>query len=172
MTYPSLRHAMLVLAGTILLACGVCARAGDGSERGFHLSSLALLQPQALFGKRVSVDDVVTLTDAIVATAGGWSSELDPAQNADACSVFVAVRPDRRLKTWTSCRSFDGTALDQRISGEVDGNRIPKVKGLIVYAIHGKESGMDAFPDAWKAALEGSKDAVEISAIVDKVWPE
>lgn len=166
---PSTCLALLALCSTLP---GKAAPAKDGDQARFHLKSMALLMPEALIGKRIAVDDIVSLTDTIVAEANRWSTDLDAAQQVDDCTIFVAVRPGHRLKTWTSCRSFDGGALDAHVARVVDERRVPKTKGLVLYSIYGKNADAQAFPEEWKAAMDGKQSEVLMSAIVDKVWPE
>ncbi len=166
---PSTCLALFVL---FAMLSGKEAHAGDGDQARFHLSSVALLMPDALIGKRIAIDDIVSLTDSIVAETNVWAAGLDAAQPADDCTIFVAVRPGRRLKTWTSCRSFDGGALDAHVARTVNGDRIPTAKGLVLYSIHGKSADRQAFPEEWKAALDGKESEVMMTTIVDKVWPE
>lgn len=166
---PSKCLALLVL---FAMLSGKEAHADDGDQARFHLSSVALLMPDALIGKRIAIDDIVSLTDSIVAETNVWAAGLDTTQPADDCTIFVAVRPGRRLKTWASCSSFDGKDLAAHITRAVDGKRVPTTKGLVLYSIYGKSADHQAFPEEWKAALDGKEAEVLISAIVDKVWPE
>lgn len=166
---PSTCLALLALCATLP---GKAAPARDGDQARFHLKSMALLMPEALIGKRIAVDDIVALTDTIVAEANRWSTDLDAAQQVDDCTIFVAVRPGRRLKTWTSCRSFDGSALDSHVARTVEDKQIPTTKGLVLYSIYGKRADLQAFPEEWKAAMDGKESEVLMTAIVDKVWPE
>ena len=161
--------ALLVLFATP----SVRAASGDsGDAARFHVTALALLMPDALVGKRIAVSDIVSLTDAIVAEANVWSKDLDAARQVDDCTIFVAVRPRHRLKTWVSCSSFDGSALATHLAQAVDEKRIPTAKGLVLYAIHGKTADHEAFPEEWKAALDSKQSEVMMTSIVDKVWPE
>ena len=166
------RYKTLIACAFLALSGGTAAAAKEPGATAFHLTTLSLLQPEPQVGERISVNGIVSMTDAIVAQANPWSANGDPRHAADDCSVFVAIRPRHRFKTWTSCRSFDGADLDTRIAQEIDEKSVPDAKGLVVYAIHGRTADHQAFPAAWKAAIDGSQTAVEITAIVDKVWPE
>lgn len=172
MTRSFLPATYLALLAVFATLPGRAEPADGADEARFHLTAIALLMPEASVGKRIAVDDLVSLTDTIVAEANHWAVTLDAAHAADDCTVFIAVRPGQRLKTWTSCRSFDGGALDAQVAHAVDGTRIPTTKGLVVYSIYGKNAGREAFPEPWKVVLDGKQSEVPVSAIVDKVWPE
>jgi hypothetical protein len=168
-----LTYALTISIGLFLVTGKtVAAEGNEASQKIYRLGKLALLQPDSLIGTRVSAADIVSTTNAIVSITERWSSGLDTAHSSNECTIFVALRPKQRIKTWTSCKTFEASDLDNRIALELKPEHIARTKGLVLFAMHGKSSDENAFPDAWKAQLDGAKETVVMSDIVDQIWPE
>ena len=163
---------LTIAASLFMIGLVAAAEATEPSAKHYQLHRLALLQPESLIGKRIAVEDMVATTSAITAIAERWSSGLDTSRTANDCTIFVALRKKKRIKTWTSCKTFETSDLDNRIALELKPEHIARTKGLVLFAMHGKSSDENAFPDAWKAQLDGAKEAVVMSDIVDQIWPE
>ncbi|NOT89899.1 MAG: hypothetical protein HOP03_17230 [Lysobacter sp.] len=173
MIRPRFAAYLLTIATSLfMIDWAAAAEATESSPKHYQLNRLALLQPESLIGKRVAVKDIVATTNAITSIAERWSSGLDTGRAANDCAIFVALRPKKRIKTWTSCKTFEATELDILIANEMQAKRIPRVSGLVLFAMHGKSSDENAFPDAWKTGLDGTLKTVAMSDIVDRIWPE
>lgn len=163
---------LTIAASLFMIGQAAAAEATEPSAKHYQLHRLALLQPESLIGKRIAVEDMVATTSAITAIAERWSSGLDTSRTANDCTIFVALRKKKRIKTWTSCKTFEATELDALIAKDMQTEQIARVSGLVLFAMHGKSSDENAFPDAWKTGLDGTLKAVVMSDIVDRIWPE
>ncbi len=158
--------------GLAALGLGVLA-AVSAAPPPFEIAFLRLLQPEWLIEQRTTAEELAKTSKAVTAVVERWATAQPPGRNANACTVFLALRPQRRLKTWTVCAGGSAPAepaeLDERIAKEVVGEEIAAVTGLVVFSIHGSTAG-ESYPKPWTEATRG--EAMEIGQLVDSVWPD
>jgi hypothetical protein len=138
---------------------------------------IVLLMAQDQLGARVG-------TDALAAQIQGISAEITQLYargeiRVAPMGVFVAVRPNRRVKIWVEgiegSLSAEDAALIERRASDVTA---PEVRGAIIYVCAFSRKGKDVagpppLPQAWKEAAKTAGKTLELpDGMLAAVWPD
>ena len=141
----------------------------------FEVAMVRLLQHENRVSALTTPSELAKTTQTMITITRQWASSLPAGQDANTCIIFAAVRPARRMKTWTICSGNSAPhtplELDERIAEEFDAEQISDVTGLVLFSIHGR-AATNGIPEEWKRVAEDLGRAVEVERIVDHIWPE
>ena len=154
-----------------LIAVAVPAMA----KQPFRQDSIVLLQPSSLLETRVSVEELASYIKRLSEVAARQVQTLSD-QGARTGSIVFAVRPDGSRKIWLDLKpALSPSDASSTISALESAPPCPVREGTVVAAINvgfwgGKAPMMGMpFPAEWRAAIKG--DAVEVTQLVDSIWP-
>jgi hypothetical protein len=164
-----------LLALVLALATGGAA-ADDGSA-GYLPSKIVMLQPDWLIGQRVDVQPLAETIRAVQAAASSYRAEGKPDEWVNTCSIFLVLRPQAHLRTWSVCNDKDAPELDTLIASSIPADSVADVREgsvILQLAAQGAPEGpqVGTLPLAWQRALHGRDDApLEAEQLVNQIWP-
>ena len=165
----------LPLLAVLALATGVAA-ADDGAG-GYRPSKIVMLQPDWLIGQRVDVQPLAETIRAVQAAASSYRVEGRPEEWVNTCSIFVVLRPQSHLRTWSVCSDEDAPELDTLIASSLPADSVATVREgnvILQLSAQGAPDGpqVGTLPLAWQRALKNGGDApLEAEQLVNQIWP-
>ncbi|HEY0503690.1 MAG TPA: hypothetical protein VGD42_09370 [Lysobacter sp.] len=164
----------LPLLAALLLATG--AAAADGAT-GYRPSKIVMLQPSSLIGERVDVQPLADTLMAVQSAASSFRMEGKPDDWVNSCSIFLVLRPQSHLRTWSVCDGQDAPELDALIASSLPADAIATVReGSVILQLsaQGAPAGpqVGTLPLAWQQVAQVHGDApLEMEQLVNQVWP-
>ena len=163
---------------TFLLCLLIIVFQGAVAEERYHVNSILLMQPEAVFQQRTG--DVAALgnyVDALGTTAD--VALLQETRQVPASGfIVVAVRPGGFSRVWLDFTPALSTDLAARLQGSLAKVvPMPTKDGVVVFAIKVSFWGAEQTPRRgptpaeWKKATKGTQGPIEIGALMDRVWP-
>lgn len=174
-------YAVLALALTASSTANALASEPSLRTSGFDVGVIRLLQPDWLFGQRTNAKALAMTMNAIEESLSAYANERPNAVSIDSCATYVAVRSQRKIKTWTQCGGKDYREIDAFIADRIKPDQIAPVKqGSLILSIHGMDSDSENLdvkltPGEWQqAARRNSPEngSLEMEQLVNLVWPE
>ena len=163
---------LVLLTAILAISCPAFA------SEPYRQNSIALLQPESLLAQRVSADDLADyikqLNEIASAQAGAF-----PDHTPRTGSIVFAVRPDGSRKVWLDLRPALSEADSVSMIAALEAPApCPVREGTVVAAINvsfwGGTPPMISFPipmpPEWRAAA--TEEGVEVTALVDSIWPQ
>lgn len=161
----------LIAAAASLLSFGASAQAT------YQAFGVTLLQPERVFAARTNVSDLVAYLHAFEGTATSFVKE-HPGQLKTSGYLVVAVRPGQRSNIWLDLDVAPARPAATALVTALKAVPAPAVHdGMIVFAV---KVGFDGaavtsrgmpMPDDWKEAAERAGRPLEVSELVERVWP-
>lgn len=157
---------------TILLPLASSSFAEDAFQKG----SIVLLQPGFLLEKRVSVEDLSTYIKRLNESAERQATSMsDHAPRTG--SIVFAVRPDGSRKIWLDFKPALAKADAEAMVAALEAAEPCAVReGTVVSALNvslwggkGHDMGMP-MPEEWRSSI--TSDGVEVTKLVDSLWPQ
>lgn len=144
----------------------------------FHTYNVVLLQPDSVMQQRVP--DVDTLATYIKSIQKAMSVTIEPIPRMEVAGGFivVAVKPGNKSQVWLDFKSGISPRTASVIKSAVATLKPANVTGLIVFALKvGLNGGPEPIqtspsPEEWKAAGEKAGHAMEVSSLVESIWPD
>ena len=145
------------------------------ADEPFRQDSIVLLQPGFVMEQRVSVEELSAYLKRLTESAARQAATLSD-HVARTGSIVFAVRPDGSRKVWLDIKPALSEADSRSMITALESSAPCAVReGTIVAAINVSFWGGTArvmimpMPDEWRAAM--TKDGVEVTALVDSIWP-
>ena len=142
----------------------------------FRQDSIVLLQPGSLLEKRVSVEDLSSYIKRLNEIATRQAADFTD-RVARSGSIVFAVRPDGSRKVWLDVKpAFSDADAGSMVAALEAATPCAVRDGTVVAAINvsfwgGKARNMGMpMPDEWRTAITG--DGVEVTQLVDSIWPQ
>ena len=172
------RSARIAMPRLVLLVAFLSLSFPAFATEPYRQNSIALLQPESLLAQRVSADDLADyikhLNEIALAQARAF-----PDHTPRTGSIVFAVRPDGSRKVWLDLRQALSEADSASMIAALEAPApCPVREGTVVAAINvsfwGGKPPVISFPipmpPEWRAAIKG--DGVEVTALVDSIWPQ
>lgn len=162
---------------SVLLALATASAAADDGAAGYRPSKIVMLQPDWLIGQRVEVQPLAETIRAVQAAASFYRVEGKPDEWVNTCSIFLVLRPQAHLRTWSVCNDEDAPDLDTLIASALPTDSVADVReGSVILQLsaQGAPAGpqVGTLPLAWQRALQGRSDApLEAEQLVNQIWP-
>lgn len=142
----------------------------------YQTQGIVLLQPDFVLQERVpSIDSLSGYIKAVQAAAEATMAREAPSPTSG--FVVLAVRPGRRSMAWLDFQPALPDAVAARLTQAIQA--VPPFEardGVVVFAL--KATLWDApsahgfpNPSAWRKAMEGRSEPMEIGDLVNEVWP-
>jgi len=169
-----MRRLLPTLVFSTALVAGI-AVAGDGD--GYRPSKIVMLQPDWLIGQRVDVQPLAETIRAVQTVASSYRVEGKPEEWVNTCSIFLALRPQAHVRTWSVCSDEDAPELDTLIASSLPAASVAAVReGNVILQLSAQNAPAGAqvgtLPLAWQHALQGHGDApLEAERLVNQIWP-
>lgn len=177
-----MRNALLV--GLIVAWAPTLSAADNPPQRtsGFDVAVVRLLQPDFLFGQRSNAQELSVTIKAVETPLSAYAAGQPNPDFIDSCVAYIAIRANRRLKTWTQCEGNDRREIDAFMAANVGPEKIASVsQGSLIFSIHGYDSNPSNLdvrltPSEWQNAAKKSNlpegSGLEMEQLVDLAWPK
>jgi hypothetical protein len=162
-----------VFAFLLLVTMTACA--GKSMKK----TSIVLLQPEAIFQKRIS--DIQSLGVYINAVEAATLDAVNVSTMKPSTGGFVvlAIRPNRKTKVWLDFNPTLPPNLANSIITKVETVTAPSVVGgLVAFALKFSlsdgttPSATMPAPVEWSAAAKKYGRSLEVSELIETIWPK
>ena len=142
----------------------------------YQTQSIVLLQPDFVLKERVpSIDSLSGYIKAVQAATEATMGREAPSPASG--FVVLAVRPGGRSMVWLDFQPALPDAVARRLTEAIQS--VPPFEargGVVVFALNATlwdAPAAQGFPNpsAWRKAMEGRSEPMEIGDLVDQVWP-
>ncbi|MBE7420493.1 MAG: hypothetical protein HS128_22575 [Ideonella sp.] len=172
---PDLARRHVSRAGVVALGlAALCARRAQAAAS----FGVVLLQPSSLLEQRVAGVDALADYIRAVEVAVREVVHANPSARPAAGFIVVAVRPGRHSKAWLDFDTPPAFDISRQLVARIgavpplDAHGGPVVFALKVALWGGFESARIApAPAEWKAATHAAGHALEVDALIDRIWP-
>lgn len=159
-----------------LLAFAPALHAADGNlQSGFRPGGIVLLMPEFEMRARTTTEGLQSMILASIRGMDAWA--IDHQTDLSGCVVFLAARPQARVRTWANCGAMSTEALDRYVTDQIHPDEIaPVSSGTVVLSLVGADTGdpiagARRLPLQWQPVLHDG-DAMDMESIIDIAWPQ